>query len=117
METEKNMQAMIEEMALKSGHFKMEAYLFVFAALEYTLRQLREHRHITGRELLHGISAYARSEYGPMTKTVFEHWGVTTTEDFGRIVFELVDSGLMGKTDEDSIDDFKDVYDFAEEFG
>ena len=106
----------IGRIAEERGTYKKEAYLFVFGALEYTLRKLNERRHVSGQELLQGLSEYGKSEYGPMTKTVFEHWGVTKTEDFGRIVFHLVDAGLMGKTDTDSIDDFKDGYDFEEEF-
>lgn len=51
-----------------------------------------------------------------MTRTVFELWGITNSRDFGEIVFNLVDSGLMGKTESDSLDDFKDLYDFQTEF-
>jgi len=116
MELTKDTIEFLEKIAEKNGKYKKEAYIFIFEALDYTLRKLREHRHVTGRELLHGISEYGRSEYGPMTKTVFEYWGVTKTEDFGRIVFDLVDIGLMGKTETDSIDDFKNAYDFEEEF-
>ena len=107
---------LIENIVEKKRTYRKEAYLFLFEALDYTLRKLNEHRHVSGQELLQGISEYAKSEYGPMTKTVFEHWGVTKTEDFGKIVFDLVDVGLMGKTEMDCIDDFKDGYDFEEEF-
>ena len=116
MEQSKEAIALIEQLAEKSGKYKREVYIFLFEALEYTLRKLKEHRHVTGRELLIGLSEYAKSEYGPMAKTVFEYWGVTKTEDFGRIVFDLVDAGLMGKTESDSLDDFKNIYDFEEEF-
>ncbi|MFQ6093042.1 MAG: Minf_1886 family protein [bacterium] len=116
MEQTKETLEIIEHLAEKNGKYKKEAYLFVFGALDYTLRKLKVHRHVTGQELLQGISEYGRSEYGPMTKTVFQYWGVTKTEDFGRIVFDLVDAGLMGKTETDSIDDFKNGYDFEEEF-
>lgn len=116
MEITKEATDLIETLAEKSGKYKSEAYLFIFEALEYTLRKLNEHRHIKGQELLQGISEFGRSEYGPMTKTVFEYWGVTKTEDFGRIVFDLVNAELMGKTESDSIEDFKDYYDFDEEF-
>ena len=71
---------------------------------------------MTGQELLQGISEYGRQQYGPMTKSVFAHWGVCETRDFGEIVFLLVDEKLMGKTDEDSINDFIDIYDFEIEF-
>lgn len=106
----------VEIVAWRDGRYDKKAYLFVYRALDYTLKQLRVHRHITGRELLQGISTYGLQQYGPMTKTVFKYWGVTKTEDFGNIVFNLVEAGLMGRTDEDSIEDFRDVYDFDKEF-
>lgn len=106
----------VETVAWRDGRYRKEAYLFVYEALDYTLKQLKAHRHVTGRELLQGISAYGLQQYGPMTKTVFNHWGLTKTEDFGNIVFNLVEAGLMGKTDEDSVEDFRNVYDFDKEF-
>lgn len=109
----------VEDLAATVGRFRKEAYFFIFEALQYTVKNVKkpgETRHVTGRELLTGISEYARKQYGPMTKSVFDHWGVSETRDFGEIVFSLVDAGLMGKTDEDSIDDFIDVYDFESEF-
>lgn len=116
MEPIKETIRLIEDIVKTKGKYKKEAYLFIFEALDFTLRKLNEHRHLTGQELLQGISEYAKSEYGPMVKTVFEHWGVKNTEDFGRIVFDLVDVGLLGKTEKDTLEDFKDGYDFEEEF-
>jgi len=85
-------------------------------ALDLTLRKLEKPRHISGRELLEGIKKLAEEEFGPMAKIVFEHWGIKNTEDFGHIVFNLVEAGIMSKTEEDSIEDFKDVFDFTKEF-
>ena len=106
----------VETIAWRDGRYRKEAYLFVYKALDYTLKELKARRHVTGKELLQGISAYGLEQYGPMTKTVFKYWGVRKTEDFGNIVFNLVEAGMMGKTDEDSIEDFRDMYDFDEEF-
>ena len=112
----------VEEVAEGDGRYKKEAYFFVYDALQYTVEHLgktelpQDQRHISGRDLLHGISEYAMDQLGPLTRSVFVHWGVRQTRDFGEIVFNLVNSGLMSKTDEDCIDDFTDVYDFAEEF-
>ena len=75
-----------------------------------------EKRHISGRELLFGISEYSADQFGPLTCSVFAHWGIEQTRDFGEIVFNLVGAKLLRKTDEDRIEDFVDVYDFAEEF-
>ena len=74
-------------------------------------------RRITGRELLLGIRQYGLEQFGALARPVFGHWGVRTTEDFGRIVFGLVESRLLRKTEEDRLDNFRDVYLFEEAFG
>lgn len=100
----------------KERRYKPEAYLFVVAALHFTVSQLPERRHIRGQELLEGIRIYGLDQFGPLTHQVFEHWGVTSTEDFGRIVFSLVEAKLLGKSEEDSLDDFRKAYDFSAAF-
>ena len=112
----------IEEVAERDGRYKKEAYLFIYEALQYTVEKLgktelpTEHRHICGRDLLYGISEFAMNQLGPLTRSVFTHWGVVETRDFGEIVFNLVNSNLMSKTEEDNIEDFIGVYEFADEF-
>ena len=112
----------IENLAERDGRYKSDAYLFVCDALEYTVQKLgknalaKEQRHISGRDLLFGISEYSADQFGPLTCSVFAHWGIEQTRDFGEIVFNLVGAKLLRKTDEDRIEDFVDVYDFAEEF-
>jgi uncharacterized repeat protein (TIGR04138 family) len=75
-----------------------------------------EDAHITGQELLEGVRQLARDQFGLMAITVLRRWGVTCTEDIGRMVFELVERGEMRKTDRDSLDDFVGVYDFRDAF-
>jgi uncharacterized repeat protein (TIGR04138 family) len=82
----------------------------------FTQEKLKRSDHVSGRELLEGIREFGLEQYGPMTLTVFQHWGIRTTEDFGEIVFNLVENGLLKKTEEDSRADFKNVYDFKEVF-
>lgn len=113
----------VEEIAEKDGRFRREAYLFLYAALEFTVRKLgrdkaatQAERHVRGQELSRGIAAFAREQFGPMTRSVLEHWGIRQTQDFGEMVFLLVNGGMMSKTEEDRIEDFTDVYDFATEF-
>jgi uncharacterized repeat protein (TIGR04138 family) len=98
------------------GRYKPAAYLFVIDAVEFTMLRQGRRGHVTGRELLDGIKHLAKREFGPMARAVFESWGVTTTTDFGEIVFNLVDEGILGKTETDSREDFRDVYDFTEVF-
>ena len=96
--------------------YTAEAYLFVRGGLDHTVRQLEKPRHIGGQELLEGLREYALTEYGPVAKRVLSEWGINGCVDFGNIVFNLVNEGLLGKTDEDSIEDFLGGYDFTEAF-
>jgi len=106
----------------KDSRYLPEAYAFLVEALDVTVKSVLkdnpEHntKHVTGKELLEGIRTHALAEFGPMTHTVFSEWGVRTTLDFGEIVFNLVESGRLGKTDSDSIEDFRDVFSFEEAF-
>lgn len=106
----------IQGLCRKDPRYKPEAYLFVLAGLHFTVSQFPEPRHITGRELLEGLRLYGLDQFGPLTLQVFEHWGLHFTEDFGRIVFALVEAKLLRKTDEDSMDDFRGAYDFSQAF-
>lgn len=94
------------------GPYHQKGYLFVLAALEYAQSQLPERRHIDGAELSWACRDFAREQFGLMARTVLEHWGILRTEDFGRIVFELVDLGLLAKQSTDAVFDFEGVYDF-----
>lgn len=76
-----------------------------------------ESRHVSGQQLCMGLLDFARRQYGLLAKTVLNRWGIRCTEDYGKIVFAMIDAGLMRKTEEDSIEDFQDVYDFDEVFG
>ncbi len=116
MEKENEFGEKVNRIVKKDPRYKPQSYAFVMGALDYTLRKLEKPRHISGRELLQGIKKLAKEEYGPTAKLVFEHWGVKTTEDFGHIVFNLVDAGIMSKTEEDKIEEFRDVFNFTEEF-
>lgn len=92
------------------------AYLFILAALHYTIERLGEARHISGRELASGCRDLAIERYGPMARSVLEYWGLRGTRDFGEIVFALVELGILVKQDGDSVDDFDGVFCFAEAF-
>jgi len=116
MERDNDFGDRVDEVVKKDPRYKPQSYAFVMGALDYTLRKLEKPRHITGRELLQGIKELAKEEFGPTAKLVLEHWGIKNTENFGNIVFNLVEAGIMSKTEEDKIEDFKEVFDFTEEF-
>ena len=101
--------------------YQREAYGFLRDALDFTIKQQKKIkgapvRHVAGPELLEGVREYALKEFGPMVLTVFENWGIRCCEDIGHMVFNLIDAGIFGRTEEDSIEDFKDVFDFKEVF-
>ena len=84
----------IDNITEKDHRYKPDSYEFVMQALWFTQKKLNRKGHITGKELLEGIREFGLEQYGPMTKTVFEHWGIIRTEDFGKIVFNMVENGL-----------------------
>ena len=79
-------------------------------------RQMGESGHVTGQQLSEGLRQLAIKAFGPMVPTVFEYWGIRKTDDFGEMVWNLIELGVFGKTDGDSREDFKDVYSFHEAF-
>src|ERR1700726_55924 len=101
--------------------YQRDAYVFLRDALDFTTKQQKKIkgvsvRHVNGPELLDGVRQYALKEFGPMVITVFDSWGIHSCEDIGHMVFNLIGAGVFGKTEEDSIEDFKNVYDFQEAF-
>ena len=98
------------------------AYKFVFSALRFTQEQLGRDRsteatgHISGPELLDGIRRLGLQHFGMMSIVVFKTWGIHSTDDFGKIVFQLIEAGEMRKTDDDQLDDFLGVYEFTKAF-
>ena len=117
--SEKKLEEIVEEVGL----YPIEAYEFVHNGLGYTVNKLhgnqtdpKASRHVSGRDLCDGLREYALAKWGLMARTVLSRWNIRKTYDFGRIVFAMVDNGLMQKTDDDSIDDFRDVFDFKTAF-
>ena len=111
----------LKKIYAEDRRYDMEAYVFMREALDYTIKTLGKpdkgpERHISGEELLEGIRRYALQEFGPITLKVLNTWGINNTEDFGDIVFNLVNAGELGKTEEDKREDFKNSYDFREAF-
>ena len=105
------------------SRYDVEAYVFVKEALDFTVDKFQRAsspqspgKHVSGQELLSGMRDFALDQFGPLTLTVLKTWGINKTEDIGEIVFNLVDHGILGKTDDDSRGDFADGYDFEEAF-
>lgn len=117
MEEKRDFYQEVEKICFKDSRYKPDAYEFVMQALHFTQNKIKRPGHISGQELLKGIREFVIEQYGPMAKTVLEHWGVIQTQDFGNIVFAMIQEKMLSKTDQDSLEDFKDGYTFQDAFG
>jgi len=111
----------LDSIVRSDPRYQRDAYVFLRDALDFTTKQQKKAkgtsvRHVSGPELLEGLRQYALKEFGPMVMTVFDSWGIHSSEDIGNMVFNLIGAGIFGKTEEDSIEDFRNVYDFEEVF-
>ena len=116
-----NSAKIIRDLAEKDPRYAEEAYVFVREGLDYTVHERNqvpqdESHHVRGWELSEGIREYALREFGPVSLRVLRHWGIRTCEDIGEIVYNMIDAELLGKTEEDSRQDFHGVYDFQQAF-
>ncbi|HEX5819601.1 MAG TPA: Minf_1886 family protein [Gemmatimonadales bacterium] len=100
----------------RGSRYDERSYLFVLAAIEFVQTRLPVRRHVTGAELAWACRDLARERFGLLARPVLQHWGVTRTDDLGRIVFTLVDVGLLVTQPEDTEQDFRDVYEFESAF-
>jgi uncharacterized repeat protein (TIGR04138 family) len=116
-----NFDEVVTQILEKDERYNRDAYLFLREGLDFTQKLISKEnrgatRHVTGQELIDGLRQFALQEFGPMAKTVLEEWGITQCRDFGCIVFNMVEIGLLAKTDKDSHDDFQTGYDFTDAF-
>lgn len=116
-----NFDEVLEQVVTADPRYHRDAYHFLREALDYTQRAISKAnkgklRHVTGQELLAGIRGFALQQFGPMTLTVLDEWGVRRCEDFGELVFNLIDHGILSKTETDTRMDFAGGYDFGEAF-
>jgi uncharacterized repeat protein (TIGR04138 family) len=111
----------LEQIIATDPRYHRDAYAFVREALDFTQKIVskdatRKSNHVSGQELLEGIRQFALVQFGPMTITVLEEWGISNCVDFGNLVFNLVETGFLGKTETDSRADFLGGYDFEDAF-
>lgn len=125
----------LQQLVTKDSRYPVDAYLFIretlaFAAdsmelgstcdaseiIEENLDQNRRERHLTGQELCEAIRLYAVKQYGYMAKIVLNRWGIQQTGDFGEIVYNMIQAGIMKKSSRDERSHFDDVYCFDEAF-
>ena len=114
----------IELICKEDARYDRKAYTFIRQGLDHTVKEIRKKdaekaqrsRHVTGPELLDGLRLYALEQYGPLTKTVLNAWGVKRCQDFGELVFNLIEYNVFSKTENDKREDFADIYTFEDAF-
>ena len=112
----------VEQILARDNRYHRDAYVFVREALDHTQKMIaknpkkNEIRHVSGQELLDGIRDHALQQFGPMALTVLQEWRIRCCEDFGELVFNMVEAKLLAKTEQDSREDFKVGYDFHDAF-
>jgi len=114
-------EQVVEAIIAKDKTYPAHAYHFVRRALTYTTKIIQaqnqqsvEKKQVKARELLAGLKDFAIEEYGPMAWYMLQQWNIKKTDDIGRIVFHLVDGGVLTKTQDDAADEFQDVFDLEE---
>ncbi len=105
---------MIDSLARRRGEYSPEAYFFTLEALNLAAARLPVRRHLSGPELLRGIVFLAWQRFGESAALILDDWGVCRTRDFGVIVLDLVEEGILSKTEDDSLEDFENVFDLRE---
>ena len=103
-------------LARRNPRYSESAYLFLLEALHHRLQQLERPRHLTGAELAEAVRDLALERFGPLARTVLQHWGIHSTSDMGNVVFLLVESGVLIKEPTDTPEDFEDLFSFEEAF-
>jgi uncharacterized repeat protein (TIGR04138 family) len=117
MSREPSPKELLQELCRRNPRYPFEAYEFLFAALGFVQHRLQEAGkaaapgHVTGQQLAEGCRDLAMQEFGMMARTVLRLWNIHTTDDFGEMIYNLIEVGLMGKNDTDRKEDFHNVYD------
>lgn len=110
-------EAAILDLVERDPRYRPGAYHFVFEALDHTLSTRGGgRRHVSGPEIMAGLRDLALSRFGYLARAVFAQWGVTMTDDFGEIVFNLIAVDLLQKTADDRREDFCGLFDFETAF-
>ncbi len=120
MPEQQQMDVKWEVIRREAGPYAHEVVAFIRGGLDHTVKMVHgapdAGRHVSGQQLCLGLRDYAIHRYGMLAKTVLNRWGVRRTEDFGRMIFTLVEAGAVRPSEHDRVEDFQNVYDFDEAF-
>ena len=98
----------VEEILARDSRFDRDAYIFLREALDFTVAQAKKNRD--------NRAVHVSGQFGPMVVTVLEYWGIQRCEHFGEMVYNLIQVGIFGRSETDSLEDFKGAYSFHEAF-
>jgi len=116
MPERKSPDELLDEILAADRRYARDAYIFVSEALGYTVQRAGRVGHVSGPELCEGLAEFALGQFGRLARSVLDSWGIRSSADVGEIVFNMVDVGLLRKTEEDRREDFADALDFDEAF-
>jgi len=125
MSSESEQQRERELIIRRDGRYPVEAFVFLQEGMaravketygEKFLSRPYPDRHVTGRQVCLSLRDLAVERWGFLARNVLDHWRIRATVDFGHMVYLMIDHGLMHKTDDDSLDDFRNVYTFDDAF-
>jgi uncharacterized repeat protein (TIGR04138 family) len=114
----------MEQLIRTDGRYPIEAFAFLHDGLSVAVKRVHGEspdlepgrRHVSGAELCGALRDHAIERWGLLARTVLRRWNVNATIDFGHMVYLLVDNGFMQKTEDDSLNDFREVFDFEKAF-
>ena len=119
MSNETDIISKIGSAFIESGRdprYRPAAYIFVLQGLEFCFAKIGEKKHVSGQKLSECLAQFAHRQFGPLAFQVLQWWGVRATDDFGFIVYNLIEIGVMSKTASDSVGDFFNVFDLKDFF-
>jgi len=112
----------MEDVIRSDGRYPMEAFAFLHEGLNHAVQSVHGEeeaepgqRYVSGQDLCRALAGLARERWGMLARTVLERWNIRQSIDFGHMVYLLIEHDFMHKTAEDSVEDFRDVYDFQTE--
>ena len=116
----------IARVAQNHPEYAHEAYRYIANAVHVIAQEIQEQeaesdphaakRHISIAELLDGLRTHLLKDFGRLAFDILGAWHVHTTADFGNIVYNLVEGGVLSLSPEDSIADFYNQYSFHKAF-
>lgn len=115
-------QEAVEKIVTQNQRYRPDAYLFLREVMDVAVKRQKKQRkelqpmHVSATELLEAFRLLALKEFGPMALTLLQYWGIKNSSDVGQIVFNLIEAGVVGKTEDDTLAAFSNGFDFQQAF-